>query len=84
MSLESLLIVLIDSFPLFWVDKIITGTEKFVSVLFKDVPSSFAFVMIQVDDHVRMTLISQLIKGISRVLQKLVNVLINDTVINGT
>ena len=41
-----------------------------VSVI-ANVPTAVESVMTQVDDHVRMRLISQLIRGISRVLQNL-------------
>ena len=43
---------------------------KFVSVI-ENFPVPVGFVMTQVDDHVRIRLISQLIKDISRMLQKL-------------
>ena len=44
---------------------------KFVSVIAK-APAPVELVIMQVDDHVKMRLISQLIDEISRVLQKLV------------
>ena len=53
-----------------YVDKVITGTKSFVSVI-ANVPAPLELVRTQVDDHVKIRLTSQLIKGISRALQKL-------------
>ena len=61
-----------NSFVLSLVDKVTTGRSSFVSVIGKVVtlsPSEIA----QFADQVTIRLISQLIKSISRVLQKLLN-----------
>ena len=53
-----------------WVDKFTTGTQRFVSLVVKAVtllPSQIT----QFANQVRVRLISQLIKGISRFLQTL-------------
>ena len=47
-----------------------TGASSFVSV-FLNLPTSIELVTKQVDDYVKMRLTSQLINGISIVLQKL-------------
>ena len=52
----------------------------FVSVI-ANLPAPVELVITQVDDHVKMRLTSQLIKGISRVLQKLLKYF-NGTVIS--
>ena len=61
-----------SNFALSWVDKVTTGTKSFVSVI-ANLPAPVELVITQVDDHVKMRLTSQLINGISRVLQKLLN-----------
>ena len=48
--------------------------KGFVSAV-SNFPTPVELVITQVDDHVKMRLISQLINGISRVLQKLLSVL---------
>ena len=58
-----------NSFALPWVDKVTARTKRFVSVV-----SNVVFVSLEnthFSDQVKMRLISQLIKDISRVLQKL-------------
>ena len=52
------------------VDKVATGTYNFVSVI-SNFSSAVELVITQVDYHFKIKLISQLIKGISGVLQKL-------------
>ena len=59
-----------NNFALSCVDKVTTVTYNFVSVIL-NVPAPVELVITQVDDHVKIKLTSQLIKGISRVLQKL-------------
>ena len=59
-----------SNFALSWVDKVITGTKSFASVIV-NLPVPAELVITQVDYHVKMRLTSQLINGISRVLQKL-------------
>ena len=59
-----------SNFVLSWVDKVTTGTSTFVSVIAK-VVALYALKMTQFSYEVRVRLISQFIKGISRVLQKL-------------
>ena len=59
-----------SNFVLSWVDKVTTGTSTFVSVIAK-VVALYALQMTQFSYEVRVRLISQFIKGISRVLQKL-------------
>ena len=54
------------------VDIVTTGTYNFVSVI-SNFPSPIELVITQSLDHVKMRLISQLINGISSVLQKLLN-----------
>ena len=56
-----------NSFALSWVDKVTTGTWNFVSVVVAFVPLDSTYF----EDHAKMTLIWQLILGISRVVQKL-------------
>ena len=53
-----------------WVDKVTTGTSSFVSVILNFV-FPVAVEITQFSDQVKMRLISQLINGISGVLQKL-------------
>ena len=69
------------SFALSSVDKVTTGTQCFVSVI-ANIVSSFtlALEITQLANQVRMRLISQLIYGISRVLQKVLKYL-NGTII---
>ena len=62
-----------NNFELSWVDKVTTGTWRFVSV---NVNVEFWFatlvlIITKFPDHVKISSTSQLIKGISRVLQKL-------------
>ena len=59
-----------NSFALSWVGKITTRTRIVVSVI-ANFSTPAESVITQVDEQVRMRLVSQLIKGISRVLQKL-------------
>ena len=59
-----------SNFALSWVDKVTTGIQSFLSVIV-NLPLPVELVMTQVDDHVKKRLTSQLINGISRVLQKL-------------
>ena len=59
-----------NNFVLSCVDKVTTGTYNFVPVT-SDAPAPVELVITQVDDHVKIKLISELIKEISRVLQKL-------------
>ena len=59
-----------NSFALSWVGKITTRTRSVVSVI-ANFSTPAESVITQVDEQVRMRLVSQLIKGISRVLQKL-------------
>ena len=63
-----------SNFALSWVDKVTTGIQGFLSVIV-NLPFPVELVMTQVDDHVKKRLTSQLINGISRVLQKLLNIL---------
>ena len=58
------------NFVLSWVDKVTTETWSFVPVIAKAVTLS-PLEITQFADQVRIRLISQLIKGILRVLQKL-------------
>ena len=68
------------SFVLSWVDKVTTGAQSFVSVIANFIVP-VAEEVTQSAEEVRMRLISQLIKGISRVLQRLLKYF-NDTVIS--
>ena len=61
-----------NSFVLSLVDKVTTGRSSFVSVIGKGVTLSPSEIT-QFADQVTIRLISQLIKSISRVLQKLLN-----------
>ena len=63
-----------------WVDKVTIGTKSFVSVI-SNPPAPVELVITQVDGHVKMKLTSQLINGISRVLQKLIKYF-NSTIIS--
>ena len=61
-----------NSFVLLSVDKVTTGTQSFASVIVNVVAWFAAALDIkQLAEHVKMRLISQLINGISRILQKL-------------
>ena len=53
-----------SSFALPWVDKVTTSAIK-------NVPVPVELLITQIDDHVKMRLISQLINDISKVLEKL-------------
>ena len=53
-----------------WVDNVTTGTKVFVSVI-ASLSAPIELVITQVDDHVKIRLTWQLINGISRVLQKM-------------
>ena len=57
-----------STFASSWVDKVTTGTYSFVSVIL-NLLSPVESVITQVDDHIKKRLTSQLIIGISRVLQ---------------
>ena len=59
-----------SSFSLSLVDKVTTGTYYFASVI-ANFPSPVELVITQSLDHVKIRLTSQLINGISGVLQKL-------------
>ena len=59
-----------SNFSLCLVDKVTTGTYNFVSVI-ADFPSPVGLVITQSLDHGKIRLTSQLINGISSVLQKL-------------
>ena len=59
-----------NNFSLSFVDKVTTGTYKFVSVVL-NFPGPVELVITQFDDHVKFKLTSQLINDISRALQKL-------------
>ena len=59
-----------SNFSLSLVDKVTTGTYNFVSVI-SNFPSPVELVITQSLDYVKIRLTSQLINGISRVLQKL-------------
>ena len=69
-----------NSLALPCVDKVTTGTYNFVSVI-ANVPAPVELVITQVDEHVNIKLTSQLIKDISRVLQKLLKYF-NGTIIS--
>ena len=56
--------------------------KSFVSVI-SNAPADLELAITQVDDHVKMRLISQLINGMSRVIKKLLNYF-NGTVISTT
>ena len=56
--------------------------KSFVSVI-SNAPADLELAITQVDDHVKMRLISQLINGISRVIKKLLKYF-NGTVISTT
>ena len=58
-----------SNFSLSLVDKVTTGTYNFVSVI-ANFPSPVELVITQSLDHVKIRLTSQLINGISSVLQK--------------
>ena len=60
--------------------KLHLGHKDFVSAI-SNFPTPVELVITQVDDHVKMRLISQLINGISRVLQKLLKYF-NGTIIS--
>ena len=68
-----------SSFALSSVHKAPTGTWSFVSVI-ANLPEPVELVITRVDDHVKMKLTSQIINGISRVLQKLLRCF-NSTII---
>ena len=69
------------SFVLYWVDRLFNGTSNFVSVITKVVfLSTSQMIEFPVPNQVRIRLISQVIKGISRVLHKLLRYF-NDTAI---
>ena len=57
-----------------WLIKLQLEHKDFVSAI-SNFPTPVELVITQVDDHVKMRLISQLINGISRVLQKLLSIL---------
>ena len=59
-----------NNVALFCFDKVTTGTYNFASVI-SNFTSPLEVLITQVDDHVHIKLTSQLIKSISRVLQKL-------------
>ena len=59
-----------SNFSLSLVDKVTTGTYNFVSVIV-NFPSPVELVITQSLDYVKIRLTSQLVKGISSVLQKL-------------
>ena len=63
-----------------YVDKVTTEKCSFVLVI-SNVPIPEELVITQVDDHVKIKLTLQLIKGISRVLQKLLRYF-NGTIIS--
>ena len=69
-----------NNFSLSSVDKVTTGTYKFVSVIL-NFPLPVELVKAQLGDHVKIKLTSQLIYGISRVLQKLLKYF-NGTIIS--
>ena len=69
-----------NNFTLSLVHKVTTGTQRSVSVIAK-VVTRFPLEMTKFADQVRIRLILQLIKGISRVLQKLLKYF-NGTVIS--
>ena len=69
-----------NRFALSWVDEVTTGTQSFVSVIAKFV-SFVWFYKTLFSGQANMRLISQLIKGISRVLQKLLKYF-NDAIIS--
>ena len=69
-----------NNFALACVDQVTTGTYNFVSVI-SNFPSPVELTITQVDDHVKIKLTSQLIKGISIVLQKLLKYF-NGTIIS--
>ena len=56
-----------NNFALSCVNKVTNGTYNFV-LLIPNVPAPLEIVITQVDDHININVISQLIKGISRVL----------------
>ena len=58
-----------SNFSLSLIDKVTTGTYSFVFVI-ANFPSPVELVITQSSDHVKIRLTSQLIKGISSVLQK--------------
>ena len=62
-----------NTFALSWVDKVTTTTWIFVSVIENVAPwfATSVETITQFADQVKIRLISQLVKGISRVLQKL-------------
>ena len=62
------------------VDKVMTGTYNFVSVI-ANFPSPVELVITQSSDHVKIRLTSQLIKSISSVFQKLLKYF-NGTIIS--
>ena len=69
-----------SNYALSWVDNVTTGTKSFVSVI-ANLIAPVELVITQVDDQVKMRLTSQLINGISRVLQKLLKYF-NGTIIS--
>ena len=64
-----------NNFALFCIDTVTTGTYNLASLI-ANVPIPVELVITEVDDHVNIKIISQLIKGISRAFQKLVKYLI--------
>ena len=69
-----------NNFSLSSVDKVTTGTYKFVPVIL-NFPSPRELIITQFVDHIKFELTPQLIKGISRVLQKLLKYF-NGTIIS--
>ena len=67
--MTSFILLLWSSFVLSWVDTVTTGTKSLVSVI-ANLPAPVELIITQVDDHVKIELTSQLIKGILRVFQK--------------
>ena len=67
--MTSFILLLWSSFVLSGVDTVTTGTKSLVSVI-ANLPAPVELIITQVDDHVKIELTSQLIKGILRVFQK--------------
>ena len=61
--------------------KLLLGNVVLYQIFVSDVPAPVELVITQVNDHVKMSLTSQLIKGISRVFQKLLKYF-NGTIIS--
>ena len=61
------------------VDKVKARTKSFVFVI-ANLPTYVELVITKVDDHAKIRLTSQLIKGISRVLQKLIKYFTGTTI----